>query len=252
MSIVSDTIEAGGATPPAKIKVWDPFVRLFHWSLVASFVVAYATGDEIEKVHVVAGYTIAGLVAARILWGVIGPRYARFSNFVRPPGEVLHHIREMLLLRAPRYLGHNPSGGAMIIALLAALVGTCVTGYMMTTDAYWGTKWVEQVHKFFANTTVGLVAAHILGVLVASFEHRENLVASMVTGRKRTANGPESINADLACETRAGSPILDPGANFGSSTQTGRIGAELTLALSILAGHRLMQVKAISVSMCLL
>ncbi len=196
MRIASDTIKAGGAMPPAMIKVWDPFVRLFHWSLVASFVVAYATGDEIEKVHVAAGYTIAGLVVARILWGFIGPRYARFSNFVRPPGEVLRYVRAMLLLRAPRYVGHNPAGGAMIIALLAALIGTCVTGYMMTTDAYWGTKWVEQVHEFLANTTLGLVAAHILGVLVASFEHRENLLASMVTGKKGTANGPEFTKTD--------------------------------------------------------
>jgi len=185
MSVVSDAIGAGGARPPATVKVWDPFVRLFHWSLVASFVVAYATGDEIEKVHVAAGYTIAGLVTVRILWGIVGPRHARFSNFVRPPREVLAYLRDVLLLRAPRFLGHNPAGAAMIVALLAALISTCVTGYMMTTDAYWGAKWVEEVHEFVANLTVGLVVAHILGVLVASFEHRENLVASMITGRKR-------------------------------------------------------------------
>jgi len=185
MSAVSNAIEAGGARPPATIKVWDPFVRLFHWSPVGSFVVAYATGDEIEKVHVAAGYTIAGLVATRILWGVVGPHHARFSNFVRPPSEVLPYLRDVLLLRAPRYLGHNPAGGAMIVALLAALISTCVTGYMMTTDAYWGAKWVEDVHELLANLTVGLVVAHIIGVLVASFEHRENLVAAMITGRKR-------------------------------------------------------------------
>ena len=192
MSIVSDTIGAGGAMPPATVKVWDPFVRFFHWSLVAGFVVAYATGDEIEKVHVAAGYTIAGLVAARIVWGLIGPRHARFSNFVRCPRGVLSYLRDVALLRAPRYLGHNPAGGAMIVALLAALIGTCTTGYMMTTDAYWGAKWVEGVHELFANLTVGLIVAHVLGVLVASFEHRENLVASMITGRKRKADRSES------------------------------------------------------------
>lgn len=185
MTVANDAIGAGGARPPATVKVWDPFVRLFHWSLAASFVVAYATGDEIEKVHVAAGYTIAGLVAARILWGIVGPRQARFSNFVRPPREVLTYLRDVLLLRAPRYLGHNPAGGAMIVALLAALILTCATGYMMTTDSYWGSKLMEDVHEFFANVTVGLVVAHILGVLVASFKHRENLVAAMITGRKR-------------------------------------------------------------------
>jgi cytochrome b len=194
MSTVSDAVEAGGVRPPATVKVWDPFVRVFHWSLATLFLVAYATGDEIEKVHVAAGYVIAGLIVARIVWGVIGPRHARFSSFVRPPREVLAYLRDVVLLRAPRYIGHNPAGAAMIVALLAALIGTCTTGYMMTTDAYWGAKWVQEVHELFANLTIGLVVAHVLGVLVASFEHRENLVASMMTGRKRAADlsGPRT------------------------------------------------------------
>ncbi len=173
--------------PPATVKVWDPFVRAFHWALVVAFVVAYATGDEIERVHLAAGYAIAGLLAARIVWGFVGPRRARFSNFVRPPREVLTYLRDVAMLRAPRYIGHNPAGGAMIVALLVALAGTCVTGYMITTDAYWGSKLVEQVHNFLANLAVGLVVAHVIGVLIASFEHRENLVASMISGRKRAA-----------------------------------------------------------------
>lgn len=188
MSVSNETIGAGGATPPATIKVWDPFVRVFHWSLATLFLVAYATGDEIERVHIAAGCAIAGLVAARIVWGFIGPRHARFSSFVRPPREVFVYLRDVALLRAPRYIGHNPAGGAMIIALLAALIGTCITGYMMTTDAYWGAKWVEEVHETLANLMIGLVVVHILGVLVASFEHRENLIRSMVTGRKRAAD----------------------------------------------------------------
>lgn len=184
---MSNTIGAGGATPPATVKVWDPFVRIFHWTLVICFVIAYATGDEIERVHVAAGYTIAGLLAIRIVWGFVGPRYARFSNFVRPPREVIAYLRDLMTLRAPRYIGHNPAGGAMIVALLVALAGTCATGYMITTDAYWGSKLVEHIHEFLANLTVGLVVAHVLGVLIASFEHRENLVASMISGRKRAA-----------------------------------------------------------------
>ncbi len=174
-------------TPPATVRVWDPFVRLFHWSLVACFVIAYATGDEIERVHVAAGYAIAGLLAARIVWGFVGPGYAQFSNFVRPPREVLVYLRDVVMLRAPRYIGHNPAGGAMIVTLLIALAGTCATGYTMTTDAYWGSKLMEHVHEFLANLTVGLVVVHVIGVLIASFEHRENLVASMISGRKRTA-----------------------------------------------------------------
>ncbi|HEY5128008.1 MAG TPA: cytochrome b/b6 domain-containing protein [Bradyrhizobium sp.] len=185
MSAVDNTIGAGGVTPPAAIKVWDPLVRVFHWSLATLFVTAYLTGEEGGQVHIAAGYGIAGLIALRIIWGIVGPRHARFSNFIRSPGEVLAYLRDVALRRAPRYLGHNPAGGAMIIALLVMLVGTGITGYMMTTDAFWGTKWVEEVHETFAGLTVGLVVFHVLGVLLSSLLHGENLVKSMITGWKR-------------------------------------------------------------------
>ncbi|MBR0701232.1 cytochrome b/b6 domain-containing protein [Bradyrhizobium diazoefficiens] len=187
MSAIHDTIVAGGAMPPATIKVWDPFVRVFHWSLAGLFLLAYATGDEIEKVHIAAGYAIAGLLALRIVWGFVGPHHARFSDFVRSPRAVLTHLRDVALLRAPRYLGHNPAGGMMVVALIVTLLGTCTTGYMMTTGSFWGAKWVEEVHETFAHITIGLVVVHVLGVLVASFEHRESLVTAMITGRKRAS-----------------------------------------------------------------
>jgi cytochrome b len=185
MTTVNHAIGAGGATPPATVKVWDPFVRVFHWSLAALFPLAYATGDEVQQVHIWAGYTIAGLLALRILWGFVGPRHARFSDFVRSPRAVLTYLRDVMLLRAPRYLGHNPAGGAMVVALIVMLIGTCITGYVMTIDAYWGSEALEEVHEVFANLTVGLIVVHVLGVLGASFEHRENLVRAMITGRKR-------------------------------------------------------------------
>lgn len=185
MSVVNDTTEAGGAMPPATVKVWDLFVRLFHWSLAALFIVAYATGDEIERVHIAAGYTIAALLALRIVWGFAGPRHARFSSFVRSPYEVAIYLRDVAMLRAPRHIGHNPAGGIMILALIAMLGATCASGYMMTTDAFWGAKWMEDVHEALANATLGLVIFHVLGVVIASFQHRENLIRAMITGRKR-------------------------------------------------------------------
>ncbi|KQZ01965.1 cytochrome B [Pseudolabrys sp. Root1462] len=185
MSATNQLVQAGGATPPAMVKVWDPLVRVFHWSLATLFLVAYATGDDIEKVHIAAGYTIAGLVAFRVIWGLIGPQHARFSNFLRSPAATFVYLRDVAMFRAPRYIGHNPAGGAMIVALLIMITGSCITGYMMTTDAYWGSKALEEVHEAFANLTIGLVAFHVLGVLIASFEHRENLVKAMFTGRKR-------------------------------------------------------------------
>ena len=185
MSTTDTVIEAGGVTPPATVKVWDPFVRVFHWSLATLFLVAYVTGDDAEQVHIAAGYVIAGLVASRVVWGFVGPCHARFADFVRSPRQVLGYLRDMALFRAPRHVGHNPAGGAMILALLVMLTGTAITGIMMTTDAYWGAKWVEEVHEAFANLTVGLIVLHVLGVLLAGVAHGENLVKSMITGRKR-------------------------------------------------------------------
>jgi cytochrome b len=135
MPLASEGAEVGGVSPPATVKVWDPFVRVFHWSLVALFVAAFATGDESERLHVMVGYAIAALVGLRIAWGFAGSTHARFTDFVKSPGAVLAYLRDSLSLKAKRYLGHNPAGGVMILALLAALAGTCATGYMMTTKA---------------------------------------------------------------------------------------------------------------------
>ena len=185
MGIVDEMTEAGGASPPATVKVWDPLVRVFHWAVSALFGLAFVTGDEVEGLHIAAGYAILALVALRILWGFVGTRYARFTSFVRHPRVVLAHLRDAALLRAPRHLGHNPAGGAMVITLLALLTVTGITGHMMTTDAYWGAKWIEETHEAFANVTLAFVVLHILGVLFACFEHRENLVKAMLSGRKR-------------------------------------------------------------------
>ncbi len=196
MTLRNDVLEAGGGMPPATtltahrataplVQVWDPFVRIFHWSLIGLFVLAFATGDETEWLHLTAGYAIAGLVLLRIIWGFVGPRHARFSDFVRPPRQVADYLHSAIRLRAPRYLGHNPAGGAMIIALLTMLIGISVTGFMMTTDAFWGAQWVEDLHEGLVYVTLGLIALHVAGVVFAGIEHGENLVKAMITGRKR-------------------------------------------------------------------
>jgi len=185
MTFADHPSQAGGEAPPASIKVWDLFVRVFHWSLVALFVVAFATGDEVEWLHVGAGYAIAALVATRIIWGFVGSRDARFASFMKGPRAVLSFLKRSTHLDAPRYLGHNPAGGAMIVILLALLAALCATGFAMTTDAYWGSKTLEEVHEVLAYLTLALVGLHVLGVIVASVEHGENLVKAMITGRKR-------------------------------------------------------------------
>jgi len=186
----SSALEAGGVMPPASgnatIKVWDLFVRIFHWSLVVAFAVAFLTGDGNESVHTISGYAIAALVAARIVWGFIGSKHARFADFVVAPRKVTEFTMQSMRLKAPRHIGHNPAGGVMILALLATFAGLAITGHLMTTDAYWGSKTLEDVHEALAYFALGLVGLHVLGVFFTAIEHRENLVKAMITGRKRT------------------------------------------------------------------
>ncbi len=181
------------------VKVWDPLIRLFHWALVGCFFVAYVTEDDFLTLHTWAGYLVAGLVLWRILWGLVGTRYARFSSFVFPPRLVLHYVKDTLALRAKRYLGHNPAGGAMIIFLLVSLLVTTASGlavygageqagplaFVFANESELVVGTLKETHEFFANLTVLLVLLHVIGVAVESLIHRENLVRAMFTGRKR-------------------------------------------------------------------
>jgi cytochrome b len=185
MSETSAQTISSGDTPQEMVRVWDPFVRIFHWSLVILFAAAFLTGDESKRLHLQIGYVVAGLVAARVIWGLIGTRHARFSDFIYAPGTTIGFLFDTMRLKARRYLGHNPLGGLMVIVLLIAIAGICTTGYMMTTDAFWGIEWVEETHEALVYGTLVLVALHVAGVIFASVEHSENLVRSMVTGLKR-------------------------------------------------------------------
>lgn len=111
-----------------QVRVWDPLVRIGHWLLVAAFFTAYIAGDDAQTVHVWAGYTVAAIIAWRIVWGVVGSRHARFTDFVRGPGAALAYLRGMASGKARRHLGHNPAGGLMILALIASLAGTTLSG----------------------------------------------------------------------------------------------------------------------------
>lgn len=185
----------------AQIKVWDPFVRVFHWTLAGAFVVAYASAEEWEWLHVNAGYLIAALLVLRLLWGFVGTRHARFTDFVRSPRTVWAYLRDALRLRAPRYLGHNPAGGAMVLALMIALAATVGSGLVLYAAedfagplagwirGAWAADLAEGLHEVAANLTVLLVVLHVAGVLFASLEHGENLVRSMIDGRKRGMPG---------------------------------------------------------------
>ena len=169
----------------ATVRIWDPFVRVFHWSLVASFALAWIAAEDVQILHIWAGYAAASLIALRLIWGVVGTRYARFGQFIRTPSAVAAYLRDIVTGREARYLGHNPAGGLMIIALIFAMAGVCLTGWMQISDAYRAARWIKDVHESLASVMLGLVGLHVLGVFMASLRHRENLVRAMVTGRKR-------------------------------------------------------------------
>jgi cytochrome b len=183
MSSHGSTMEEARATRASTIKVWDIAVRAFHWSLVAAiaYEMLFEPGTD---AHEIVGYAVLGLVAFRLLWGVIGTRHARFADFVTSPAKTWRYLFDVLRGHPARYIGHNPAGAAMVLALLLMVTLTAATGWAMTTDALWGAEWIEELHEAVAYGTIALVALHVAGVIVASWQHRENLVKAMVTGRK--------------------------------------------------------------------
>jgi cytochrome b len=177
-------VTAGAATMPApQVRVWDPLVRLFHWSLAAAFAIAFLS-EEGERLHDAAGYVVLGLIGFRLVWGLVGSEHARFTDFVPSPRRLVGYLAGLVRGRPERYLGHNPAGGVMILLLLTAVLVTAGSGWLMTTDRFWGTEWVEELHEGAAYAALALVGAHVLGVLVSSLLHHENLVRAMITGRK--------------------------------------------------------------------
>jgi len=174
------------------IKVWDRLVRVGHWTLVIGITTTWFVHG---KWHEWLGYAVLAVVALRIVWGVAGPRstrYARFTQFVRSPAATMDYAKQIINHSEPRHLGHNPLGGWMIVALLLTIVGVCLTGWLYTTDRFWGEAWVEELHEGLTNVLLALAVLHIGGVIFASLRHGENLVKAMLNGRKR-APGPGDV-----------------------------------------------------------
>ncbi len=212
------TTSATGTT--STVAVWDPVVRIGHWIVLAAFFIAYFTEDDLLRVHVWAGYTVGAVVLLRVAWGFVGSRYARFSSFLYGPVAALEYLLRLVRGTGRRYVGHSPAGAVMIYLLLAGLAATVGSGLVVYAyESHAGPlatfvgvqnganaetgddadveraeragrgeaseeTW-EEVHEVLANVTLALVGLHILGVLVASLKYRENLIAAMITGRKR-------------------------------------------------------------------
>ncbi|MBF0175765.1 MAG: cytochrome b/b6 domain-containing protein [Magnetococcales bacterium] len=181
------------------VSVWDPLVRICHWGMVFGVSLAFLAEDDFMFLHVLAGHLILGLVVFRLVWGVVGPRHARFYTFVRGPRRILSCVRSILKGKPEHYVGHNPAGGGMVVAILLVLLLTVFLGMAAyDTKEFHGILWpmtaglgmgvvklLGFLHELFANLLLILVVLHVTGVLVATLQHRENLVKSMFTGRKR-------------------------------------------------------------------
>jgi cytochrome b len=193
-----------GTDPAGRMRVWDPLVRVFHWVLATAVLVAFLTEDEFLGLHAWAGYTVIALIAVRLLWGLIGPRHARFSDFVRGPRKTLAYLGDILRGHPARYLGHNPAGAAMAVALMAGFGATAVVGLVLLGAGEFAgplAPWLwdlpsgtvhelKDIHETLAWGTLLLVPLHLLGVAAASLHHRENLVRSMIDGYKRNSEQP--------------------------------------------------------------
>jgi cytochrome b len=178
------------------IPVWDPVVRLFHWLLVAAFATSWLTQEEQYDLHLLAGYTTLGLVCMRLLWGFIGTRYARFTDFVYSPATIYAYLKSITHGCSKRYIGHNPAAGVMILALLTGLLTVIISGIALDAAENWSgpmsemnlyhyTGQIQFIHTLSSNLLLILILSHLLGVIYTSLAQKENLIRAMITGRKR-------------------------------------------------------------------
>lgn len=213
-----------------RTKVWDLGIRLFHWALVAAFATAWITSEDESDLHFYAGYMVCALLLFRIVWGVVGTRFARFASFIFSPKVTLEYAKSMTTDKPQHYLGHNPVGALMVFALLLNLTAICVTGLALkglmpgidargphierpanleqysevdkeawfkqahaTIDAdpilrskMQRHRSFEAIHDLLADVAMALIVLHILGVLFATWKHKEKLIPAMITGWKDT------------------------------------------------------------------
>lgn len=211
------------STQNNEVRVWDKFVRMFHWSLVALVAISYLSGEFEFEIHSYSGYAIFTLVCLRIIWGFVGSKYARFKDFIYSPANVMAYLKSIVTGNPKRFLGHNPAGGMMVLALLTVLGTTTLSGMKLyaieegegpfahnvqislVNQAYADSdkrehrehqegmddeaeEFWEEVHETSISILLMLILLHVLGVVLASKQHKENLARSMVSGNKTPLN----------------------------------------------------------------
>jgi cytochrome b len=171
-------------TPHQGIPVWDPFVRFFHWGLVTCVVLNLWVLEDGEWAHEITGYTASALVGLRLVWGFVGTRHARFSDFFPTPTRLRLHLGALLRGETPHHDGHNPLGALMMFGLMGLVLALGLSGWLQTTDRFWGEEWLQDTHEWLANGLMLMAGAHALAAVVMGRLERVRLVRAMVTGRK--------------------------------------------------------------------
>jgi len=166
------------------VKVWDLFVRLFHWSLVVTFTLEALVLDEDSNLHEQVGYFVLALIGARIIWGLVGTKYARFSSFKPSIPAAIGQLGDMATQRETAHMGHSPLGALMIYNLLVSIALIGFTGWLMTTNMFWGSDGIEELHEGLVIWAGASVGVHIVAVIFESRRSHVNLAKAMVTGYK--------------------------------------------------------------------
>jgi cytochrome b len=186
-------------TKQQRIRVWDPLVRIFHWSLAACFLIAYVVEDDMLNLHVLAGSIVFGLIIFRLIWGVMGTEHSRFADFICSFKQIIQHLRDLVRLHPAQHTGHTPVGGVMIFLLLLGLLILTLSGIMlyalegallpfaglMTGVDLDTTVLIEHIHGWAADLLVLFILFHVAGVLFESLLQKQNLVRAMITGYKK-------------------------------------------------------------------
>ena len=167
------------------VRVWDPFVRIFHWGLVSCVVLNYFLVDDGEGLHQWTGYIACGLIVSRVVWGFVGGQYARFENFFPTPARLRAHVAAVRDHKREFQPGHNPLGAVMMLALMTLVLALGVSGFLQTTDAFWGEEWLQDLHAFLGSALISLAGVHVGAAIVMGRLEGVNLIGAMITGVKR-------------------------------------------------------------------
>ncbi|OEH69297.1 MAG: cytochrome B [Psychrobacter sp. B29-1] len=173
-------------TPKTRqVRVWDTLVRVTHWAVAAGITANLLFTEEGSELHQYVGYIVVGLVVIRLLWGFVGTRYARFSDFFPTPSRIKHHLSDLSIRHTDeQHLGHNPLAALMMFALWAVIIGLGISGYLMEANIFASKDVLEEVHEILANSLYLLVPLHIISAIAMSYWERQNLIKSMITGNK--------------------------------------------------------------------